>query len=235
MAYAPQIPFDFSVAEAPGFDNFVVGDNGEAIARLSDWSQTLQVGGSPTACVIWGGSSVGKSHLLRAAVQRAASAAIPTLWIDASATFPPDPFVSARMLAVDDADRLSSAQQAWLFTAFNHVAQQGGLTLASGQLPPARWPMRDDIRSRLASGLAFELLPIPHNALPDMLADYTVKRGFRISNEALTYLLNHSERDVSSLCKALSGIDRYSLAAKRAVTVPLVREYLSDTGRQGSV
>lgn len=225
---APQIPFDFFVPEAPGFDNFVIGENAEAVSRLSDWAQTLQAGGAPSACVIWGGTATGKSHLLAAAANQASARGIGALRLSAEHEFPADPFVDARLLCVDDADRLSPEQQGWLFTAFNHVAHAGGMTLASGQLPPARWPMRDDIRTRLASGLAFEVLPIPQDALAGALADYAAKRGFAISDEVLTYLLSHSRRDITSLCQVLSGMDRLSLALKRPVTIPLVRAYLAD-------
>lgn len=231
---APQIPFDFFVPEAPGFDNFVIGENSEAVSRLSAWAQTLQAGGAPSACVVWGGAATGKTHLLNAAANRAIARGVSTLCLSAERDFPDDPFIDARLLCIDDADRLSPEQQGWLFTAFNHVAQAGGVTIASGHLPPARWAMRDDIRTRLASGLAFEILPIPQDALAGALADYAAKRGFGIGNEVLTYLLSHSQRDIASLCQVLSAMDRLSLALKRPVTVPLLRAYLAGENGAGT-
>ena len=232
---APQIPFDFFVPEAPSFDNFIVGENVEALARLNAWAQTLQTGGAPSACVLWGGPATGKSHLLAATAFAAAAHGHTVVCLNAMRAFPADPFVDARMLCVDDADQLSEDQQGWLFTAFNHVAHAGGMTLASGQLPPGRWQIRDDIRTRLASGLAFEILPIPQDALPAALADYASRRGFAVSDEVLTYLLNHSKRDISSLCKVLTGVDRLSLALKRPVTVPLLRACLADADWPGTL
>ncbi len=225
MAITPQIPFDFFLPEAPRFDNFVVGDNGEAVAQL----RALASGDSETgarALVLWGGRSVGKSHLLAAF---AADSAADTLLLHAVSIFPADPFVSARILCVDDADRLNPEQQAWLFTAFNHVAQSGGVTLATGQTPPGRWPLRDDIRTRMGSGLAFELLPIPQDDLPFALSAYAAGRGFDVSNEVLTFLLSRHQRDIASLCQTLAGVDRLSLALKRRVTMHLLRSYLNET------
>lgn len=232
---APQIPFDFFVPEAPGFDNFVTGENAEAVARLAVCARGLQAGGAPSACVVWGGPATGKSHLLAATAREARLHGHPVLQLAASDEFPADPFVEARLLCVDDADQLSSEQQGWLFTAFNHVAHAGGMTIATGQLPPARWLMRDDIRTRLGSGFAFEVLPIPQDVLPVALADYAAKRGFSIGNEVLTYLLSHSKRDISSLCQVLTGMDRLSLALKRPLTVPLLRAYLAETDWPGTV
>jgi len=231
---APQIPFDFFVAEAPTFDNFVVGDNREVVARLDDWTRSLQAGGAPAACVLWGGPATGKSHLIAAALHRAELHGNLVLQLDAGNALSIDPFTDARVLCVDNADRLSPEQQGWLFTAFNHVAHAGGMTIASGQLPPTRWLMRDDIRTRLASGLAFEILPIPQDALPVALADYAMRRGFGIGNEVLTYLLSHAKRDISSLCQVLTGVDRLSLALKRPVTVPLLRAYLAEADWPGT-
>jgi len=135
---APQIPFDFFVPEAPGFDNFVIGDNAEALTRLRTWAQTLQAGGAPGACVLWGGTATGKSHLLAAAANQASARGITALRLSPENEFPANPFIDAQLLCIDDADRLSREQQGWLFTAFNHVVLAGGMTIATGQLPPAR-------------------------------------------------------------------------------------------------
>ncbi|MEO7253933.1 MAG: DnaA/Hda family protein [Casimicrobium sp.] len=229
MAIAPQIPFDFFLPEPPRFDNFVVGDNGEAVARLL--ALDSGVGESDAnAVVLWGGRSVGKSHLLAAVGTGPTSAA---LLLNAASHFPVDPFVCARILCVDDADQLTAEQQAWLFTAFNHVSQSGGVTVASGQTPPGQWAMRDDIRTRMGSGLAFELLPIPQDDLPGALSAYASGRGFDVSDEVLTFLLSHQQRDIASLCQTLAGVDRLSLALKRRVTVHLLRTYLNETVATG--
>ncbi len=225
MAITPQIPFDFFLPEAPRFDNFVVGDNGEAVARLLALSSEGGDSGA-RAVVLWGGHSIGKSHLLAAITAESTPS---SLLLSAASVFPADPFVSARILCVDDADQLNAEQQAWLFTAFNHVAQSGGVTVATGQAPPGRWPLRDDIRTRMGSGLAFELLPIPQDDLPAALSVYAAGRGFDVSNEVLTFLLSHHRRDIASLCQTLAGVDRLSLALKRRVTVHLLRTYLNET------
>ena len=228
MAITPQIPFDFFLPEAPHFDNLIVGDNAEVIARLQ--AVTDASGGQTNrAIVVWGGRSVGKSHLLSAITADAAAQGISALLLHGASAFPSDPFVGAQILCVDDADQLDAEQQAWLFTAFNHVTQSGGVTIATGQTPPARWPLRDDIRTRMGSGLAFELLPIPQDDLPAALSAYAAGRGFDVSNDVLTFLLSHHQRDIASLCKTLAGVDRLSLALKRRVSVHLLRAYMNET------
>jgi DnaA-homolog protein len=225
LAAAPQLPLDFFVAETPDFDNFIVGTNQELIAQLRAVALPRRALDSSAICM-WGGQACGKSHLISALAGTHQSAALMLL---ANDSFPEDPFIDARLLCVDDADRLNGDQQAWLFTAFNHVAQNGGVTVVSGQTPPGGWALRDDIRTRLGSGLIFEIVPIPQDELPPALSDYAQRRGWRLSEEVLAYLLSHSRRDISSLCQLLVGLDRLSLALKRPVTVPLVRAFLAES------
>lgn len=226
MALAAQIPFDFFATTTASFDGFVVGDNAEIVSALYALTDTATARPLAGAMALWGAPSVGKSHLL-AATAAAISPASDVLLLTAAGAFPDDPFVSARLLCVDDADRLTAAQQAWLFTAFNHIVPSGGAVVVSGHTPPARWSVRDDLRTRLGSGLIFELLAIPQDALPAALAEHAERRGFQLSDEVLTYILSRSRRDIATLWQILQGIDALSLSRKRAVTVPLLREYLA--------
>ena len=224
-----QIPFEFSTPEAPELSNFVVGDNIEAVSLLTALAN-VKTGSKPHAAyVMWGGPGVGKSHLLRAFANAAESNGLLVNQLSAGAEFLDDPFVDIDVLCVDDADRLSIEQQGWLFTAFNHVAQSGGCTVVTGSSAPSLWPMRDDIRTRMGSGLALEVLPIPQDGLAQALSHYAATRGFSVGQEVLSYLLNHAQRDLTSLCNTLAGLDRMSLAQKRAVTIPLLRAYMTQS------
>jgi DnaA family protein len=53
-------------------------------------------------------------------------------------------------------------------------------------------------------------------------------RGFNLTKEVTDYLLHHVRRDLQSLLALLDALDRYSLATKRAITMPLLRELLND-------
>jgi len=229
MRDAAQIPFEFFAPEAPAFSNFVVGDNSEPVTLLTKLAN-VGAGDKPYAAyVIWGGPGVGKSHLLTAFATSASASGLRVTRLSADATFPDDPFVETDVLCVDDADRLSVEQQGFLFTAFNHVAQLGGCTVATGRSAPGLWPMRDDIRTRMGSGLTVEILPIPQDGLAQALSHYALSRGFSVGQEVLAYLLSHAQRDLRSLCKTLAGLDRMSLAQKRAITIPLLRAFLTQS------
>jgi DnaA family protein len=42
----------------------------------------------------------------------------------------------------------------------------------------------------------------------------------------IAYLLAHGRRDMATLVAVLGALDRHSLAAKRAITVPMLRQWL---------
>jgi DnaA family protein len=189
---------------APTLANFVAGANRAAAEALA----ALASGRSPGVIYLWGEAGTGKSHLL-AAVARGAEVA----------TF-------------DDVDRLGEAAQLEAFDRFNRVRAAGGSVVAAGAAPPARLGggLREDLRSRLLSGLVFQLQPLTDAEKAAALAAHAAERGMRLPAEAVDHLLARLPRGLGTQLAVLDAIDRYSLALKRPVTLPLVREALAALG-----
>ncbi|MFO1414419.1 MAG: DnaA regulatory inactivator Hda [Burkholderiales bacterium] len=215
-----QLTFALAAPEPPSFENFIVGPNGEAVARLR-----LAARGelAERVVLLWGAPGAGRSHLLRAVV---GAAARPALYCPGPAAAPAEPPDPGALVAVDDVGQADAAAQGRLFTLFNALQESGGLLVAAADVPPARLPLRDDLRSRLGWGLVYELLPLADADKPAALAAHARERGFRLPDEVIAYLLAHGRRDMASLVATLSALDAYSLAAKRPITLPLVREWL---------
>jgi DnaA family protein len=132
---------------------------------------------------------------------------------------------------VDDVDQAGESAQARLFTLYNRLSERGGHLLAAAAAPPARLALREDLRSRLGWGLAYEVLPLRDADKPEALARYARERGFRLGEDVIAYLLAHGRRDMPALVATLAALDRRSLAAKRPVTIPLLREWLAGGAR----
>jgi DnaA-homolog protein len=224
ISVTPQIPFELFEPEPPTLGNFLIGENAEAVTLLCAIAENRR---HERAVTLWGAPASGKTHLLRGLIDHAARFGKVALFFDATNTESSDPFADCDVLAVDDADRLSETQQAWLFTAFNHVTSTGGTVVTSGATPPQLWSVRDDLRTRMGSGIVLEVKVVPQDSLVPLLFDYALQRGVKISEEVLTYVLSHTKRDISHLCQTIGGIDRMSLALKRPITLPLVRAYLA--------
>jgi DnaA-homolog protein len=196
-----QLPLQISAPAEPRFENYVAGANVEALARI----RALAAGSLHEAIVyLWGEPGSGRTHLLRAAAH-----ANPELFI------------------ADDVETLDSAAQQALFVAINAARDGQARVLAAGAAPPAQLPLREDLRTRLAWGLVYQLKPLTDAEKALYLRAEAERRGLRLSDEVVWYLLNHLPRDLGSLHGVLEMLDRYSLASQRAVTLPLVREALS--------
>ncbi len=193
-----QLLLELEPPPAPTFENFVAGANRAAVDALA------RLAGAPGAVYLWGEGGSGKSHLLAAA----ASAA------------------GANVAAIDDADRLTEAAQVEAFDLFNRVRAAGGAVIAAGRTAPAALPLREDLRSRLLSGLVFQLQPLSDEEKAAALAAHAAARGMKLPAEAIDHLLRRLPRDLGTQFAVLDAVDRYSLALKRPVTLPLVREAL---------
>lgn len=220
---AEQLVFELVAPEPATFANFVVGRNAEAVAALRHAAAgTLAERG----VVLWGAGGAGKSHLLAACVDAAARhGRCAFAWPSPAAIDLGVPLAGA-LVAVDDVDRADADGAARLFTLYNALAERGGTFVAAGALPPARLALRDDVRTRLSWGLVLEVVPLADDEKPSALAAYARSRGFVLADEVIVYLLAHGRRDMRTLVATLAALDRASLVQKRAVTVPLVREWL---------
>jgi DnaA family protein len=134
--------------------------------------------------------------------------------------------MNPRLVIADDVEALDSEGQQQLFIAINAARDGGAPVLAAGVASPAGLALREDLRTRLAWGLVYQLRPLsdPDKALH--LRSEAARRGLRLSEEVVGYLLTRLPRDLASLNGVLDALDRYSLAAKRPITLPLVREAL---------
>jgi DnaA family protein len=193
-----QLALPIQPPPAPTLENFVAGGNGELLERLRE----LRAGRPAEPMLyLWGAPGSGRSHLLRACARDGVT-------------------------TVDDVDRLDDAAQVALFHAINLAREAGGALLAAGPLPPARLALREDLRSRLAWGLVYEVKPLTDAERATYLRAEAARRGLRLADDVVAYLLTHVRRDMGSLGAILDHLDRTSLEQQRAVTLPLVREAL---------
>jgi DnaA family protein len=219
-----QLVFELAPPEPPRLSNFLPGRNSELVAALTRFASG---GASEPGLLIWGAPGTGKTHLLRAATALATEHGAETHFHEGPAAVDPDPArIRASLVAIDRVDEADPAQAGRIFTLYNTLRQRGGRLLAASRLPLATLTLREDLRTRLGWGLVYEALPLADEEKPEALAAYARGRGFDLSTEVIDYLLRHGRRDMPSLLAALAALDRFSLSAKRPITVPLLREWL---------
>jgi DnaA family protein len=220
-----QLAFDFSVVHAPTLDNFVAGGNGELLARLRSLTSAKR---DERLLYVWGPPGSGRTHLLRAAVSLLDTGGARVTYIACSPeTRLSDRLLDQEALAIDDVQRLDDAGQVSFFNVYNAFREDGKTLLASGNAAPKQLPLRADVITRLAWGLVYEVHCLSDIEKARALTEHAAARGFALQADVIQYLLTHGRRDMPALLAMLEALDRYSLAAKRAVTMPLLRELLS--------
>ena len=193
-----QLALPISPPPQPTLDNFVPGANAELLARL----RQLAAGElAESVLYLWGEPGSGRSHLL-------AASARPGLTV------------------ADDVERLDEPRQIALFNAINAARDSGGTVLAAGAVPPAQLALREDLKSRLAWGLVYQVKPLTDAEKALTLHAEAARRGLKLADEVVWFLLTHTRRDLRSLGVILDALDRASLEQQRRLTLPLVREVL---------
>jgi DnaA family protein len=206
-----QLALGLLLPPAQTLDNFVPGRNAEALAVARD----LAAGRGPQFVYLWGPAGSGRTHLLEAL--RAAAAGQE----------------QGRLHTADDVHLLDEPGQARLFALMNEVrADPAARLVAAGDRAPQLLKLREDVRSRLAWGLALALQPLSEQEKADALRDQLLARGVRAAPDLIPYMLSRLPRDMRTLAAALQALDDYALEQGRALTVPLLRHWLQQqTGR----
>ncbi|MBC7782135.1 MAG: DnaA regulatory inactivator Hda [Proteobacteria bacterium] len=232
----PQRLLDLVPVPQQTFDTFVVGDNAELVAQLRG-----DCTGADRFVYLWGGAGSGRSHLLRATVVAGVGASPGTgRYLDLGAPDAPSGIellvdatgTALRRIALDNVHTLDAGGQQRLFNLYNtvRVERPGCMLLVSGNSPPAALPLRADLITRLSWGLTYEVRPLTDAQKAAAMAGHALARGVVLGDDVLAWLLQTMPRDMPSLLAVIEALDRYSLAAKRTLTLPLAREWLRSLG-----
>lgn len=210
-----QLILDLLPESPPTLDNFVAGRNAETVVALTEW---LAGAHADSSFALYGEAGCGRTHLLLASG---------FAYADARHNPSLAGIAAAGALAVDNVDALNGDGQVALFALFNQLKTAGGRLLTAAAQPPAHLALREDLRTRLGSGLIYRLQPLSDAEKAAALATQARERALKLSPEAIDYLMRHAPRDMRTLSAFVVALDRYTLEHKRAVTLPLLRELLN--------
>jgi len=175
--------------------------NAEALAwidRWPDWPYPL--------LILYGPKGAGKSHLA-------------TLWKNKTKD----------QTVIDDVQRFFGDKKSEedLFHQFNLVRENGQYLLMVADRPMHRQTIiLPDLASRLKAAPQVEITAPDDTVLQAVLVKLFHDRQMRIEPEVIAYILPRMERSFAAIQDIVQKIDDNSLSAKRAVTIPLVRQLL---------
>lgn len=193
-----QLLLDIQPVATQTLDNFIVGHNAEAVASIY---YLLEGTAESSFIYLWGVAGSGKSHLLNAANNLGVHIA-------------------------DDVHLLNDDAQIDLFNTYNQLKADGNKLIAAGLHAPSQMHLRDDLATRLAWGLVYQLQPLTDMEKAEALKNHATERGMRLPDEVIAYCLRYLRRDLPTLMSTLNALDKWSLTEKKPVTVQMLKKLL---------
>jgi DnaA family protein len=224
MSSSFQYPFAFTFQDELTFGNFVAGaSNAELLEFLPRFER-----GSVPFCYLWGRTGSGKTHLLQALSHASDTAVyLPLQQLQAYDASCLDGLEACDFLVFDDV-QVVAGKRDWeekLFYLFNAQQALGGKICMSASAAPLALPLQlADLKSRLQLALVYEVKPLDETDKQTALIQRAALRGIELKAEVATYLLSRSPRGMQELLAVLARLDTLSLAEKRRITIPFVKD-----------
>lgn len=127
---------------------------------------------------------------------------------------------------IDNADQTDEAGASLLFRLYNAARERGERIVVTASAPPLRLSMRDDLRTRIAQGLVFELTELTDDEKRNALRDRAARLGMPLNEELMSYMLTRLPRNLGTLSGLIDRLNEASLSQKRPVTLPLLKELI---------
>jgi DnaA regulatory inactivator Hda len=216
-----QLALDLRIREATGRSDFLVsGCNEDAVRWIDAWPDW-----PGSAMVLTGPAGCGKTHLGMVWKQAAAA-------VEFGDGIELSDLPDAANILVDDVDRM--ADDADLFHLYNAVRAAGGTVLFTARVPPARWEGRlRDLVSRLSAVANVAVQPPDDVLMGAVVLKMLADQHLEVEPEVLRYIVERTERSFEAARALVTDLNRVSLAERRAVTIPLVRQVLN-SGKGGA-
>ncbi len=224
MAIA-QLPLAVQLPDDETFATFVAGDNQETLDLVQGHEQGLMY--------IWGAKGVGKSHLLHALCADTDEAlmyvALNELYQDVQAQVLQG-LEQYSLLCLDNIDAVTHDQE-WcyeLFSLLNRIRDRanGRIVVTSNVAPLALNVAIPDVHSRLQWGLTLHLKSLRDEDKARALQIRAKALGLILRDDTAQFMVQRLGRDMNGLMACLSRLDRASIAAKRRLTIPFVKDVL---------
>ena len=202
----------------PTFSNFIPLNNQKIITLLSSYSSQFSH--------IIGASHSGKTHLLKAWVHGAPSTAI---FVDNALEINLRTIVNNyKFIAIDSVEDLDDNKQIELFDLFNQIKLNNlnnQLLTSSKRLLSTN--MREDLKTRILSGINLNLKALNDDELIDAIGIFTREEGITLDDNEKIYLINHYTRNIGVLITTIHKIANSAVEQNRNITIPFIKQVLS--------
>jgi len=225
----PQLPLALRYPPDQRLESYIGAPDG-ALAQL----RAIAAGEAQDWVYLLGPAGTGKTHLalaLCAAAEQAGrgSAYLPLAAAAGRLRDALEALEGRDVIALDGLDAIAGQREdeVALFDFHNRARAAGvALLYTASAAPDGLGLALPDLRSRLAQCGRIVLSPLDDEGRSAVLRTRALRRGLVLDEVAIDWLLARTGRDLAGLVRLLDRLDRESLAAKRRITVPFLRQVL---------
>lgn len=226
-----QIPFQFGNNQQHDLAMFLQGENETLLQLLKSIANNEH----PHCLYLWGLQGMGKTHLLQAVSKKANELNLHVAYIplkqlnDISVEILHD-LGDLDIVCIDDLECITGHRQwqqglTWLY---NELRDNGHSLVMSANISPTNIPLEvDDLKSRLSWDQVSQIKPPSDELKIQILKQKAELRSFELSDDVIEFIIRRVDRDLGTLMRILDKIDHASLAAKRKITIPFVKELIN--------
>ena len=175
--------------------------------------------------------SNGKSYLLQAICNDFSNSNNSSIYIPMQEAINLDPSIlegvsELNLICIDDIDLISN-QRDWelaLFNLINECYEKDCFLLLSGSIN--KLEAIPDLVSRIKKMETLRLEAINDDELLGATKAISKNLNIKISDKNLNYLMNNSRRDIKTIFRTLSQLERESLERKKSIGLNLIKEVI---------
>jgi chromosomal replication initiator protein len=228
------------------FETFIEG-NSNRMARAAALSVAQNPGRSYNPLFIYSGPGLGKTHLLHAIGQEAASRHINVICTsaeqftneflaalrDRSTEEFRNKYRSLGMLLIDDIHFIGGKEQTEesFFHTFNELHNTNRQIVITSDCPPKSMPLLEErLRSRFEWGLIVDIQPPDNDTRVAILQSKARRKGINISEEVIRFIANQAYPNIRSMEGSLNRVIAYAKLLKAVPDIEIAAKALADVG-----
>ena len=223
-----QLALQIQINERASLNNFFVSKNNDKTIQIL---KDLLNSNNGVQIFIDDLGSNGKSYLLQAICNDFSNSNNSSIYIPMHEVINLDPSIlegvsELNLICIDDVDLISKRGE-WeiaLFNLINECYEKECLLLLSGSIN--KLEAIPDLVSRIKKMEILRLEAINDDELLEATQEISKNLNIKISDKNLNYLMNNSRRDIKTIFKTLSQLEKESLERKKSIGLNLIKEVI---------
>ena len=223
-----QLALQIQINERASLNNFFVSKNN--IKTIQILKNILLSSNKGAQVFIDDLGSNGKSYLLQALCNDFSNSNSSSIYIPIQKAIKLDPSIlegvsQLNLICIDDVDQINKREwEIALFNLINECYEKECFLLLSGNIN--KLEAIPDLVSRIKKMETLRLEAINDDELLEATQVISKNLNIEISDKNMNYLINNSKRDIKTIFRTLSQLERESLERKKSIGLNLIKEVI---------